>query len=196
MIVATYGGSWVKACMEYLDEQGVQPCVHSAKEKQLIISVAASCKHTEIPYQLLFSIRAYNTDKNTGCLGKLSNGWEVAEGQHIQSARADVINCQNKTNDGPCTLQPHDTWDKLYFDCNRIRIVRESDGGRPIWRYLLLVDDEEKIRQFDELTQGPNAGKLNDSFDVSNYGQVLRSGMGRDPPNDVKDWMKENYGTS
>lgn len=117
------------------------PCAHSAKDKELFISVAASCKHTEIPYQLLFPVRAYVTDKNTGCLGKWSNGWKVTKDQHIQSAGADVIKCQNKSIDDPCTLEPHDTWEKLLFDRDRICIVRETDEGRPVWKYILLVDD-------------------------------------------------------
>lgn len=180
--------------MEYLDKQGVQPCVHSAKEKELFISVAASCKHTEIPHQLLFSIRAYVNDKNTGHLGKWSNGWKVAEGQHIQSASVDGIKCQNKSIDDPCTLDPHDTWKKLHFDRDRISIVRLTEEGCPAWKYILLVDDDEIISKFDELTRGPNAG--NHTIDLSNYGQVLKSGWGHSPPNDIKEWMKENYGTS
>ena len=154
----SYSGSWVKACMEYLDEKGVQPCAHSAKEKELFISVAASCKHTEIPYQLLFSIRAWVNDKNTGHLSKWSNGWKVAEGRHIQSASVDTIKCQNKSIDSPCTLEPHDTWKKLYFDRDRIRIVRLTEEGRLAWKYVLLVDNDKTISKFDELTRGPNAG--------------------------------------
>ena len=34
--------------MEFLDEQGVQPCGHKAREKGMIIKVFTSCK-SEIP---------------------------------------------------------------------------------------------------------------------------------------------------
>ena len=189
----SYGGSWVKTCMEYLDEQGVQPCAHSAKEKKLLISVSASCKHTQIPYQLLYSVRAYENDKNTGCLGRWGDGWEVTEDQHLKSATVTVIKCQNKSIDDPCTLGPRDTWRKI-LNQERIFVVRGVDKGRQAWHYVLLVDDDETIRKFKEQTQGPNAGKH--TIDVSSYGQVLKSGWGEQPPNDVKDWMEENFGAS
>ena len=59
---------------------------------------------------------------------------------------------------------------------------------------MLLVDDDETIGKFIEQTQGPNAGKH--TIDVNNYGQVLKSGWGEQPPNDIKDWMEEKYGAS
>ena len=189
----SYSGSWVKAYMEYMDEQGVQPCAHSAKEKSCFITVCASCKHNEVPHRLLYSIRANTNDKNTGTMGIMKDGWEIAEGHHSKHASVFKIQCNNKSIDDPCTLGPHDTWRKI-LNSDRIFIVRGMDKGRQAWHYVLLVDDDETIRKFKELTQGPNAGKH--TVDISNFGQVLKSGWGYDPPNDVKDWMEENYGGS
>ena len=189
----SYGGNWVKACKEYLDEQGVQPCAHSAKEKKLFIAVTASCKHNEVSYRLLYSIRAITNDKNNGTLGRMGDGWEIANDQHLNSAEVVTIECKNKSIDDPCTLGPRDTWRKI-LNQERIFVVRGADKGRQAWHYVLLVDDDETIRKFKELTQGPNAGKH--TIDVSSYGQVLKSGWGEQPPNDVKDWMEENFGAS
>lgn len=189
----SYSGTWVKACIEYLDEQGVRPCAHSAKEKQLFISVSASCKHNELPFRHLYSIRANTNDKNTGTLGRKGDGWEIAEGQHFKFVNVATILCENKSIDDPCLLGPQDTWRKI-LNQERIYVVRGMDKGRPAWHYVLLVDDDETISKFRELTQGPNAGKH--TIDVTNYGQVLKSGWGDEPPNDVKDWMQENYGAS
>ena len=189
----SYGGNWVKACLEYLDEHGVKPCAHSAKEKKLFISIEASCKHTEIPYQLLHSIKYYTNDKNTGILAGKKNGWEVADGQHIQSISVTSIECTNKSMDDPCTLNPGDTW-RRRLNRERIYMIRGQDKGRQAWHYVLLVDDEETIRKFRDLTMGTNAGQ--NTLDVSDYGEVLKSGFGQDPPNDVKEWMETNYGAS
>ena len=181
------------SCIEYLHSQGVKPCAHSAKEKQLFISAEASCKHSEIPYQLLYSIRGSTNDKNNGILGRYGNGWQVAEGQHIKEASVFSLSCKNKSIDAPCTLGPHDTWLKI-LNSDRIFLIRGNDKGRPAWHYAVLVDDEETIRIFKELTQGENAGT--NTIDISNYGQVVKSGWGKDPPNDVKEWMEEHYGGS
>ncbi len=59
--------------------------------------------------------------------------------------------------------------------------------GRKIWRYVLLVDDPETIRIFIEKTQGELEGTL--SINVTDYGVVLKSGLGEEPPQEVKDWI-------
>ena len=189
----SYGGSWVKACAEFLDEHGVQPCGHSAKANGILISVKSLCKDTEIPYHLLGSIRAYTNDKNTGALGSWGHGWEVAKDQHIQTTRTTTIRCENKSIDAQCTLGPEATWAKI-LNNQKIFLVRGTDKGRPAWHYAQLVDDEETVRKFTELTQGENAGTH--TINIEDYGQVIRSGFGHDPPNDVKEWMEKNYGAS
>lgn len=189
----SYGGNWVIACIKYLDEQGVKPCAHSAKEKKLFISVDASCKHDEIPYQFLNSIRGNTNDKNTGVLGRWGNGWEVTVDQHIKRVSVTSIECTNKSIDDHCALGPQDTLRKLLYH-GRIFIVRGMDNGRPAWHYVLLIDDDKTIERFKELTQGTNAGKH--TLRVSDYGQILKSGFGQKPPNEVKEWMEENYGAS
>ena len=186
-------GSWVKACVEFLDRNGVQPCAHSAKTKNIFISVSASCKDTEVPYCLLYSTRAYTTDKNTGALGGWGNGWKVTEGQHTKEVTTDIIKCENKSINAVCTLEPDVNWTTLSNN-ERIFLVRGNDKGRPAWHYAQLVDDEETVRKFIELTQGKNAGTH--TINIEDYGQVIKSGWGHDPPNDVKDWMQKKYGAS
>ena len=181
----SYGGSWVRACMEYLDEQGVQPCAHSAKEKELFLSAAASCKRNEVPYRLLYSIRAVSNDKNTGTTGTWGDGWEITEDQHIKSVNVATIRCENKSIDGPCTLQPDFSW-RRNVEGERVYLVRGKDKGHPAWHYVLLVDDEETIKKFHETVK---QGRV----DVADYGQVLESGWGEDPPNELKDRMERNY---
>ena len=118
----SYGGNWVRACTEYLDEQGVQPCAHSAKEKQFFISVSASCKHNEVPFRHLYSIRANTNDKNTGTLGRMGNGWEVAEDQHFKFVSGSMIQCENKSIEGSCTLKPDYSW-RRHIEGERVYLV-------------------------------------------------------------------------
>ena len=37
-------GRWVSQCAKFLDEQGVKPCGHSAREKGILLKVFASCQ--------------------------------------------------------------------------------------------------------------------------------------------------------
>ena len=113
-------------CAEFLDRNGVKPCAHSAKAKNIFISMDASCKDTEVPYSLLYSIRANTTDKNTGVLGIHTDGWEVSPGQHMRILTTTTIRCENKSIDASCTLEPDATWAKL-FNNQRIYIPGQRE---------------------------------------------------------------------
>lgn len=189
----SYAGCWIKSLVQFLDERETQPCGHSVKDKGTLIKVFASCKSNEVAHQLAYSIRGTQNDKNSGAFSSGPSEKEIEKDQHVQILDATVIQCANKTIDAQCALEPDNTWQK-YLMKGRIFLVRGCDKGREAWHYLLLVDDDETIDKFRERTQGPNAGKH--TISCEDYGQVLKSGWGADPPNDVKDWMEKNYGAS
>ena len=68
-------------------------------------------------------------------------------------------------------------------------LVHGKDCGQPAWYYVLLADDEDTKQKF--LAQVATG-----SLDVTDYGQVLKSGWGRDPPKEVKDWIHKKYSIS
>ena len=108
----SYSGCWVKACMEFLDEQGVQPCGHKTREKGMQLKVYASCPPSEIPMQYKFSIN-----------GKLDA--DTISGQQLNVYYIDCTEyrCDNKTDHGPCTLTPDDTWQK-WVESHRIQSIQ------------------------------------------------------------------------
>ena len=185
----SYAGQWLKQLQAFLDEQGVQPCGHSVRDKGILIKVFTSCQSNEVPYRHMYSIRANGNDKNTSKGFIKKSGFEVAHAQHIQWIDSTNTRCKNKSIDEPCTLKPGYTWYKLSAS-ERIRLVRGKNGDRPAWHYVLLVDDQDTIDRFKELTTGGNAGKH--KINVADYGQVLKSGWGEEPPNEVQEWA-ENY---
>ena len=189
----SYAGCWIKALVEFLDEKEVRPCGHSARDKGILLKVFASCQTNEIACKLAYSIRGVNTDKNSGTFSCGPSGKEVGKAQHVQILDATNICCENKEIKVKCALLPGDTWQKWSMQ-KRIYLVRGNDKGRPAWHYLLIVDDDDIIDQFREQTQGTNAGKH--TINCNNYGQVLKSGWGEEPSNDVKEWMEKNYGAS
>ena len=84
-----------------------------------------------------------------------------------------------------CTLKPGYYWRKLSIK-ERIFLVRGKDGGHPAWQYVLVVDDQDTLDRFKE-----TVATLGHA-DMGNYSQVLKSGWGKEPPNEVKEWIK-NY---
>ena len=183
----SHSGNWVSACEEFLDEHGVQPCGHSGNEKGILLSVTSLCRRAELPHCLLYSIRAMVNGKNTGTLASLEEGSQVSESQHLRKVTTLQISCESTSINDPCTLRPNYTWRKKR-EADRVYLVRRQDHqcGCPVWLYVLLVDDEETVEKFKEAARQRRV-------DVRDYGQVLQSGQGENPPNEVKDRMERDY---
>ncbi len=182
----SYSGFWVKEAMKFLDEHGVGPCGHTAKEKGILVKVYASCLANEIPAELAFSTRCAQNDKNTGTVqyNITLRGEEIHHGQHTSGLDFTEVQCKSKI-DEPCTRAPGSTWQQ-WSTAQRVKKVRGKDKGRSAWHYVLLVDDEERIREYhDKVKEG--------SLDIADYGQILKSGWGQDPPKETKKWIEEQY---
>ena len=184
----SHSGYWVVSCREFLDEVGVKPCGHSAREMGILLKVKASCHPNEIAHSLHYSARARGNDKNTGALW-YKKGCEIETDQHSSDLDTTAVTC-GRTFDEECKYLSNFTYQRDY-EGKRIFLVRGNDKGRPAWHYLLLVDDEETIRIFKEKTQGELKGKLN--IDLTDFGQVLKSGFGEEPPKSVQDWITRTY---
>ena len=95
--------------MEFLDEQGVQPCGHKAREKGMIIKVFASCEYNEIPTKYRFSVSGIDNNEDTGLVGFWISE-PLLETQTTDGIDSSELNCSSETIDDPCTLQPGLTW--------------------------------------------------------------------------------------
>ena len=106
--------------MEFLDEQGVEPCGHKAREKGMIIKVLTSCKSNEIPTEYCYSVSGAGNDKNTGVMS-FSLLKQLITTQTTDGIDFSLLRCNNKTIDEPCTLRPGYTWSK-FRAANRLYI--------------------------------------------------------------------------
>ena len=192
----SHSGSWVKQCMAFLDQQGVGPCGHSARDKGILIKVFASCLSHQVPRKLVYSVYGSRNDKNTGhmtstrCYDSIDLGAKVAEDQYACGIDSTEVRCGQKSIDDECQCLPGATWQR-WSASNRISIVRGRDGGRKAWHMTLLVDDDATILQFVEKTQGENRGKLD--INVTDYGVVLKSGSGEGPSEEEKQSAMQEY---
>ncbi len=179
----SYSGRWVKEAMTFMDTQGVGPCGHQAKEKGILVKVLASCYANEVPAELAFSTHAATNNKNTGIIIYYINRKEIHDDQHTSGLDFTAVQCNNKI-DQPCTMALNSTWQQ-WNRGKRTYLVRGEDRGRRVWHYLLLVDDEETMKEFHQ--------KMGGSVDFADYGQILKSGWGEDPSEETKKWIEENY---
>lgn len=65
--------------------------------------------------------------------------------------------------------------------------IRGKDNGRPAWHYV-LVDTRQKRFKLKDQTKGSN-------IDVKDYGRIVKSGWGEDPPKEVMKEIEEEYGS-
>ncbi len=185
----SHSGSWVWDCCRYLDEQGVRACGHSAAEKGILLKVYASCRPSEVASSLAYSVYVGGmiNHKNTGSLVYGTDNKELHESQHTLGINFTKLYC-GKTPLEPCACtSPKYTWMKRYQGHRGLWcIVRGKDRGRPVWHCVVLKDDEETIREFrNKFASG--------TVIVADYGEVLKSGWGKDPPQEVVDELDKQY---
>ena len=176
-------GHWVSECAEFLDEQGVKPCGHSATEKGILLKVLASCKTGQDAAELCYTTRAMEL-RDDGRVYHLHRK-ELTAQQNTFGVDFTRVRCKKEDE---CGISSDSTWSTAgEVISERMYIVRRRDRGRPAWYCILLDDDAEKIRDFIHKTQGQNASK--EFIILPKYGTVLKSGWGEDAPQEVKDWI-------
>ncbi len=184
----SYSGHWVRQCMELMDGEGISPCGHSAREKGILIKVLASCQPTEIPKKLSFSVYSTKNEKNSGLLSFPTHykGAQIPDKQRPSGIDFTYITCK-RSIDSPCALSKGYSWRK-WQEALRMQLFSTVENGKPMWYYLLLTEEEDKVREFKEKTE---AGKC--SVKLSEYGHVLMKGIGERPNNEARDYIHKKY---
>ena len=172
-------GHWVGQCAKFLDEQGVRPCGHSATEKGILLKVYATCETGQDVAELCLFTRATEL-KDDGFVYHWTRE-KLSDRQRAFGVDFTAIRCGKGKEE--CSIASDSTWSaaREVID-NRLHRVRGTVQGQPVWQYVLVDDDAEKIRDF-----------MTAKMDMSAYyGVVLKSGVGK-PPQDAQDWF-DNYG--
>ena len=139
-------GHWVSECAKFLDEQGVRACGHSAMEKGTLLKVYAACGTGQDTAELCYTTRAMELEDDGYVYHWISK--ELSTQQKTLGVNFTWMRC-GKREEEECSIASDSTWSTAReVISDRLFIVRGSDRGRPAWRYILLDDDAEKIRNF------------------------------------------------
>ena len=95
--------------MEFLNEQGVQPCGHKAREKGKIIKVFASCRSNEISTEYRYSVNGIDNEESTGEMSFWISK-QLLKTQTTNDIDSSELNCTCQTVNESCTLPPGLTW--------------------------------------------------------------------------------------
>ena len=166
--------------MTFLDEQGVGPCGHSARDKGILIKVYGSCLSHQVPRQLALSVHGYKNDKNTGDL-ILYFPKKIADTQHVYGINATEVRCGQYSIQGKCLRLPQENWQTW----NRICTAISTDRGRKAWHMILTKDDESGVYLSIQLQSS--------QVEVTDYCKILKSGWGEVPTDEERASIIQMY---
>ena len=173
---------------------GIGACGHQAIEQGVLIKVFATCQ----PNQKAV-LGSYVSHKGiyfdeTDCSIWIYCGKKLADSQTTYGLDFTRIKCmQLEGPTAPCRLPDIPAkcswkWENIIdLDSEKrpsslIFTVRGTDRGRKAW-HLVLVE-QELLEAFREKVSTGN-------IDVAKYGYVIKSGWGKDPPDDISDTIKK-----
>ena len=170
----SYSGNWIKDCVKMFDDLGIPSCGHHTREQGILLSVHCSCGADEEATALCFITEASIFDEINKYVVFHSN-MKLSSGQTTKYGNFTNIRC-SKTATETCEVDSTCTWEDRIFKTRLVYLVRGKDGGSTAWHYVLV--DKDKVEDF-------KAKIKSGSIDVADYGKVLYSGWGEDPPKDI-----------
>ena len=183
----SYSGNWIKRCAMKLDECGILSCGHHTREQRVLLKIFTSCQPNEEATLLTFCRRGIRYSKeDKGVLLKYDEEIKLEQAQKGQNPMyIDFrhIHCY-ELPEKQCELDSTCTWeDRLGSKRERVFLVLNEDH----WCYVLV--DKEKIDEF----KVENATKSIKVDEAAEYGKVLYSGSGKNPPYDIKKMLNLRF---
>ena len=179
----SHSGNWVKECAMMYDNEKIPACGHHSREKGMLLSILTSCKSHQQATILVYVKEAMEivaSDVVYAYNKVLSSGQQTTRGTFMK------ILC-NSMPDKDCQyLGSEYIWQNMILKRDKVRIVRGLDNGKSVWHYVIL--DEEKEQLFNDVS------KIADRINVVEYGDILYSGWGNDPPQDIRETINRRFG--
>ena len=181
-----FAGHWIQRCGEALDSMGIKPCGHQARGYGILMKIGTSCKPNQTSHDTWYTSNGITINNNRRRLTFFSSK-DVGSTQTSFFVDFTKSYCFHKSEES-CRLGCISStvwwrWKHLTNEdenahlSEHIWIVRGKDRGRPAW-HLVIVH----AHQFKEFWTAIDSGSLN----VADYGHVVFSGWGEDPPAERK----------
>ena len=177
-----YSGRWVTDCAKTLDGLVIPPCGHQARENGILIKVFASCQPDQKATEPCYSVEATELANDGTLLFYYMK--RVSETQSFCATDFTKLVCLRGLDESCRSAEALKNWtwqDAVGGVLNsRVFKVRDKDRGRQVWRVVLLSSKSEEYKeQFLE--------KLKSGTNVANWGYIIKSGWGEDPPQSIMD---------
>ena len=181
----SYSGKWVRDCAKKLDEIGIPSCGHHMREQKILVKVFTACEENQEATISVFAKAVDVKDNFNKGMYFPGRGRQLDSGQKPCIGDFRSIHCHRKSSE-VCEINSLQmTWEKRILQGNLVYLVRGKDRGKPAWHYVLV--DEDKVEAFKSKIATGN-------LDVADYGNVLFSGWGEDPPEEKKRMIEMQFG--
>ena len=173
----SHSGHWVRECAKTLDSLHIPPCGHRARENRALIKVLASCQPHEEAAEPCHSVEAMSM-RDDGALVYYTTQLTQQTSTWFNSTK--LVCCRGP--DSPClkTTFRHLTWENAVDKSMNIQRIKRREGGRDMWYYIMVDRPGEDYREaFKAQYRKDPTLRLND------WGYILESGDGKDPPKEI-----------
>ena len=178
----SYSGQWVRECARALDSLHIPPCGDRARENGALVKVFASCQPDQEAAEPCYSIEAV-TVEDDGSL--IYYAKQLTEQKSTWIDSTGLVCCREPDSPCPKTTFQHLTWENAVDRTINLRLVRRREGERDVWYYLILHRAGD-----DYLQQFQSQLKRDSSLRLSDWGYILESGEGQNPPQTVRDKVR------
>ena len=189
-----YSGQWVVDCAKCLDEMGIGACGHQAVKHGMLLKVVASCQPNQKATLGSFVAHKgvyFNEEK---CVIHFRTSTKLSDTQITHGVDFTKINClQLEGPTRPCRfsdIPAKFSWKWADISASEwnekpgslIYTVRGQDRGWDAWHIVFIKR---------ELHEDFHKQMSTRSVDVAEYGNVIKSGWGKDPPDDIIEKLKQ-----
>ena len=187
-----YSGQWVIDCAKHLDDIGMKACGHEARKQGILIKVFASCQPSQkATIEMYLQEEGIFRKNNENILwlyyNKILSDTQTAYGCDFTKTKCFQMEgieapCQLPYIPAKCSWKWKDVVaiDRENKPENCIHIVRRDDLNT--WYIILVAKD--LLEKFHALHDKSN-------INVNEYGYIIKSGEGENPPDDILQQITE-----
>ena len=173
---------------------GIGACGHQIVKQKTFLKIFTSCRPNQKVDTRTYATKALNFDKEDDSLWVYTN-LQLSPSQTTYGCNFSKIQCLSL--EGPsapcqipnipnrCRWKWRDILDVEYNNRpgSRVFTVRGKDKGRQAWHIVLV--EKDLLERFRETVSSG-------TVDVAKFGYVIKSGWGKDPPDDIIKLLKKN----
>ena len=170
-------------CAKVHDEEGILGCGHHSRERGILLNVYTSCQGNGEATILAYVNDAMICESDGvfhGCK-KLPTGQETTRGSFHR------IFCETLPQETCEYTNPSKTWVKMFSPKSKfvVFLFRGKENGEPAWWYVSL--EESKAQEL------KNSEKGCSTINLLDYGRILQSGWGQNPPKEISEKFESGY---